>query len=518
MARQTLQQGRRWYVLHTYSGYEENVQRNLRQRIESRGALKPAHARLLIKLTIKESALASEGVWPKIRPEEKLFLPELMFNPEICSKHKCPTWENIKQLKNIKKSAILGTHSDYWSVRHELLPSKYKLLLVDFDEAVDMLAKILEIKLTVDYLPAFADALKYILATEIKGSEIGVSEILNDLVIKNDLFWGLLQIHYQTDLENANQYHISTQNQQEPEWRKLMTSASRVQNLMENLSSNLIDAKSSNIKAYGYFIKKQAGKWKKLIEGGQNFHTYIEKGNSGLLNIKLAPSFAMLADKFSKTVPPVTLLTIATGADSVTFHYTNSLGINDWPVTTVDLSRGKGRASLKTVKSHQKELDLVLKILLENQFQKAAVIAKNAREAILIAEHLTSALGENTRILHLAQGGANKIIYNFAREARAVLVMTPRGRALSLPWPMIDLAIIASIPFPAPDQVSDFMNGAFPKAMLAYKTLLTKLLGSGQPDLRIFMIDGRLTRQNYGQNFISLAEELCGCKSEYLNM
>lgn len=35
MPRQILQQGRRWYVLHTYSGYEENVERNLRQRIES---------------------------------------------------------------------------------------------------------------------------------------------------------------------------------------------------------------------------------------------------------------------------------------------------------------------------------------------------------------------------------------------------------------------------------------------------------------------------------------------------
>ena len=35
MARQTLQQGRRWYALHTYSGYEENVSRNLKQRIES---------------------------------------------------------------------------------------------------------------------------------------------------------------------------------------------------------------------------------------------------------------------------------------------------------------------------------------------------------------------------------------------------------------------------------------------------------------------------------------------------
>jgi transcriptional antiterminator NusG len=34
MAKQ-ISQGRRWYVLHTYSGYEENVKRNLEQRIES---------------------------------------------------------------------------------------------------------------------------------------------------------------------------------------------------------------------------------------------------------------------------------------------------------------------------------------------------------------------------------------------------------------------------------------------------------------------------------------------------
>ena len=35
MAKQTLNQGRRWYVLHTYSGYEENVSQNLKQRIDS---------------------------------------------------------------------------------------------------------------------------------------------------------------------------------------------------------------------------------------------------------------------------------------------------------------------------------------------------------------------------------------------------------------------------------------------------------------------------------------------------
>jgi transcriptional antiterminator NusG len=35
MPKQTANMGKRWYVLHTYSGYEENVAHNLRQRIES---------------------------------------------------------------------------------------------------------------------------------------------------------------------------------------------------------------------------------------------------------------------------------------------------------------------------------------------------------------------------------------------------------------------------------------------------------------------------------------------------
>lgn len=35
MAKQVANQGRRWYAIHTYSGYEENVAQNLRQRIET---------------------------------------------------------------------------------------------------------------------------------------------------------------------------------------------------------------------------------------------------------------------------------------------------------------------------------------------------------------------------------------------------------------------------------------------------------------------------------------------------
>ena len=37
MTKQKLQEGRNWYAVHTYSGYEEAVARNLKQRIETLG-------------------------------------------------------------------------------------------------------------------------------------------------------------------------------------------------------------------------------------------------------------------------------------------------------------------------------------------------------------------------------------------------------------------------------------------------------------------------------------------------
>ncbi len=37
MSKQKIQEGRNWYAIHTYAGYENAVARNLRQRIESLG-------------------------------------------------------------------------------------------------------------------------------------------------------------------------------------------------------------------------------------------------------------------------------------------------------------------------------------------------------------------------------------------------------------------------------------------------------------------------------------------------
>lgn len=37
MSKQVMQQGKNWYAIHTYAGYEDAVARNLKQRIESMG-------------------------------------------------------------------------------------------------------------------------------------------------------------------------------------------------------------------------------------------------------------------------------------------------------------------------------------------------------------------------------------------------------------------------------------------------------------------------------------------------
>ena len=69
MAKQTLNLGRRWYVLHTYSGYEENVKSNLEQRIESFdmgdkifGVLVPKEKK--IKIKGGKRAVIEEKIFP----------------------------------------------------------------------------------------------------------------------------------------------------------------------------------------------------------------------------------------------------------------------------------------------------------------------------------------------------------------------------------------------------------------------------------------------------------------------
>ena len=69
MPKQIQKEGRRWYAIHTYSGYEENVAENLRQRIESMdmadkifGILVPTEKR--IKIRNGKRRVITEKIFP----------------------------------------------------------------------------------------------------------------------------------------------------------------------------------------------------------------------------------------------------------------------------------------------------------------------------------------------------------------------------------------------------------------------------------------------------------------------
>ena len=68
MAKQTGEFGRNWYAVHTYSGYEEAVARNLKQRVESLGY----EDRIFNILVPKEKKIKIKGGKRRVE-EEKIY-------------------------------------------------------------------------------------------------------------------------------------------------------------------------------------------------------------------------------------------------------------------------------------------------------------------------------------------------------------------------------------------------------------------------------------------------------------
>ncbi|MEK7120435.1 MAG: transcription termination/antitermination protein NusG [Patescibacteria group bacterium] len=68
MPKQTGDSGRHWYVLHTYSGYEDAVVRNLKQRIESMGM----EDKIFNVLVPKEKKIKIKG-GKRVVEEEKIY-------------------------------------------------------------------------------------------------------------------------------------------------------------------------------------------------------------------------------------------------------------------------------------------------------------------------------------------------------------------------------------------------------------------------------------------------------------
>lgn len=68
MSKQTIQEGRNWYAIHTYSGYESAVARNLKQRIESLGM----EDRIFNVLVPTEKKIKIKGS-KRVEEEEKIY-------------------------------------------------------------------------------------------------------------------------------------------------------------------------------------------------------------------------------------------------------------------------------------------------------------------------------------------------------------------------------------------------------------------------------------------------------------
>jgi transcriptional antiterminator NusG len=98
MAKQTANQGRRWYAVHTYSGYEENVKHSLEQRIESLDMKE----KIFTVLVPKEKKIKIKNGKRKV-VEEKIFpgyvLVEMIVNDD--------SWFVVRNTPNV--TGFIGT-------------------------------------------------------------------------------------------------------------------------------------------------------------------------------------------------------------------------------------------------------------------------------------------------------------------------------------------------------------------------------------------------------------------------
>jgi transcriptional antiterminator NusG len=100
MAKQDKTRGKAWYVLHTYSGYEDNVARNLGQRIESMGMQEK-----IFKVMVPKEKKIKIKNGKRCTVEEKIFpgyvLVEMIVTDE--------SWYVVRNTPNVTGFIGLGT-------------------------------------------------------------------------------------------------------------------------------------------------------------------------------------------------------------------------------------------------------------------------------------------------------------------------------------------------------------------------------------------------------------------------
>ena len=120
MAKQTLNQGRRWYVLHTYSGYEENVAQNLKQRVDSLDM----DDKIFNILVPKEKKIKIQNGKRKV-VEEKIFPGYILVEMVVTD----DSWYAVRNTPNV--TGFIGTGTIPTPISEEEIKSLQKRMGVE---------------------------------------------------------------------------------------------------------------------------------------------------------------------------------------------------------------------------------------------------------------------------------------------------------------------------------------------------------------------------------------------------
>lgn len=123
MPKQTQDLGRRWYAIHTYSGYEENVAHNLKQRIESMDM----NDKIFNILIPKEKKIKIKNGKRKVI-EEKIFPGYVLVDMYVTD----DSWYVVRNTPNV--TGFIGTGTIPSPVSDEEIKALQKRMGVDEPE------------------------------------------------------------------------------------------------------------------------------------------------------------------------------------------------------------------------------------------------------------------------------------------------------------------------------------------------------------------------------------------------
>lgn len=123
MAKQTANYGRRWYAIHTYSGYEENVAENLQQRVETMDM----EEKIFSVLVPKEKKIKIKNGKRKII-EEKIFPGYVLVEMVVTD----DSWYVVRNTPNV--TGFIGTGTTPTPIAEEEINALMKRVGVEEPE------------------------------------------------------------------------------------------------------------------------------------------------------------------------------------------------------------------------------------------------------------------------------------------------------------------------------------------------------------------------------------------------